>query len=86
MVSVCQECKGTTFAQEDVRLIFDDKERLCIVDGVPATVCKQCGAKYFTPTVLRCLEGMKTAPADTVLPVDVVHFRVHSATLSASQR
>ena len=86
MVSVCQECKGTTFAQEDVRLIFDDKKRLCIVDGVPATVCKQCGAKYFTPAVLRCLVGMKTAPADTVLPVDGVHFQVHSSTLSASQR
>lgn len=86
MVSVCHECKGTTFAQEDVRLIFDDKQRLCIVDGVPATVCKQCGAKYFTLAVLRCLDDMKTAPADAVLPVDVVHFRVHSATLSASQR
>ena len=86
MVSVCQECKGTTFAEEEVRLIFDDKERLCIVDGVPASVCKQCGAKYFTPPVLRCLEGMKTAPADMVLPVDVVHFRVHSAALSASRR
>ena len=77
MVSVCHECRGKTFKHAEVRLIFDDGERIRIVDEVPAMVCVQCGARHFSPEVSKALDRTKKCPPDVLLPVELVHFKTH---------
>ena len=77
MVSVCHECRGKRFKHAEVRLIFDDGQRIRIVDEVPAMVCVQCGARYFSPEVSQALDNTKTVPPDALLPIELVHFKAH---------
>ena len=75
MVSVCDECKGKGFRHAEVRLVFDDGQRIRVVDEVPAMVCLQCGARYLSPEVSRALDRSKKCPPDVLLPVELVHFK-----------
>ncbi len=75
-ISVCHECRGTTFENKMVRMVFTTKDRLRVIEDVPATVCKQCGEQYFSPETTAEIDTALTAKkADATISAEVVHLK-----------
>lgn len=53
----CYFCKGET---KERRIIVDYrwKDKLTIIENVPAEVCEQCGEKYFDAKVVKEMERL----------------------------
>ncbi len=61
----CTVCGGR---REDKRvaLTYKVNEHWIMIEGVPASVCRLCGEKYFTPAVAeRILEILNNTPTQT---------------------
>jgi YgiT-type zinc finger domain-containing protein len=58
--NACEHCGGSDLVSDTVRSAFFEGERLVVVEGIPALVCRGCGAQYFddrTVMVLDLLRG-----------------------------
>lgn len=58
--AACGQCGGSDLVSDTVRSAFFEGERLVVVEGIPALVCRGCGAQYFddqTVMVLDLLRG-----------------------------
>ncbi len=75
-MSVCHECRGTAFENKKVRLVFDKNDRIRVVEGVPAMVCKQCGERYFSPETTEKIDAALAAETvDAVISAEVVYLK-----------
>ena len=53
----CYFCKGAV-KPERITHVHRWKERVIILEDVPADVCQQCGELYFAPDVLKAMDQM----------------------------
>ena len=47
-MSACLVCHGKRSKTELVNKVFEMDERFVLVEGIPATVCQQCGERTFS--------------------------------------
>nr|WP_249139087.1 type II toxin-antitoxin system MqsA family antitoxin [Actibacterium sp. MT2.3-13A] len=76
--AACTSCSGGTLAAETVKAAFWEGERLVVVDGIPALVCRTCGEKYYedeTAMRLDLMRGAGFAPEKAVQSMTVPVFR-----------
>ncbi len=75
MADRCFFCRGK-LAQEKVNVDFRWGEDLTVIEGVPATVCRQCGEKYFDAAVRKETERLAKGRIKPLkrLTVDVIKF------------
>ncbi len=75
MVSKCYFCKGKVY-RAPTTLDFRWGDRLFVIEGVPTSVCHQCGEKYLESHVYKTLERLancETRPLAS-LTVDVLAY------------
>jgi len=60
----CHFCKGTV-GPSQVRLIRQIRDKVVIVDDVPALVCRQCGEQYYEGPILERLDEILHNPRGT---------------------
>ena len=78
---VCGQCGGSDLVSDSVRSAFFEGERLVVVEGIPATVCRACGARYFDDQTTLALEVLRGDgfPADrAAAEINVPVFRFGS--------
>jgi YgiT-type zinc finger domain-containing protein len=75
MADKCFFCKGK-LAEEKVNVDFRWGKDLIVIEDVPATVCRQCGEKYFDAQVYREMERLVKARVKPLkrLTIDVIKF------------
>jgi YgiT-type zinc finger domain-containing protein len=80
MVDKCYFCKGKV-RMELVTIDYRWGNRLFVIEGVPAGVCRQCGEKYLESGVYRELERLVTTEEQprTRATVDILSFEESSA-------
>ena len=71
----CSECGGMTF-EDHVRMSLWEKERLVIVENVPARICRDCGEHYYEQFVRLQIEklrsdGFPVGDADRIIETPV---------------
>jgi YgiT-type zinc finger domain-containing protein len=83
--SRCERCgKDDTMESATVRRAFVHDERVVVVEGIPAIVCRACGAEYcddsaqLVQNILRG-NGFRADEAVTHLQVPVFRFGDHLA-------
>jgi YgiT-type zinc finger domain-containing protein len=81
----CERCgKSDTMESATVRRAFVHGERVAVVEGIPAIVCRACGAEYcddsakLVENVLRG-DGFRSDDAVTHVQVPVFRFGDHIA-------
>jgi YgiT-type zinc finger domain-containing protein len=75
MADKCFFCKGK-LVQEKVNVDFRWGKDLIVIEGVPATVYRQCGEKYFDAEVYKEMERLakgRIKPSKR-LTIDVIKF------------
>jgi len=77
--AACTVCSGGPLAAEKVKAAFWEGERLVVVDGIPALVCKNCGERYYEDETAMRLDLMRGAgfspdKAADSMTVPVFHF------------
>lgn len=76
----CHYCGGEV-KEEKIRVDFWWEDKLYLIEGVPAGVCKQCGEKYFTAKVSKEMDELvKSQAVEKVLQIPVKRFREAYAT------
>jgi YgiT-type zinc finger domain-containing protein len=75
MADKCFFCKGK-LTEEKVNVDFRWGKDLIVIEDVPATVCRQCGEKYFDAQVYREMERLVKARVKPLkrLTIDVIKF------------
>ncbi len=76
MPQTCYFCRGT-IEQRTVDVDFRWGKKLKLIRRVPASVCRQCGERYFDADVYKAMEGLarsRRKPSARVA-VDVLEFR-----------
>lgn len=51
----CSLCGGK-LQEKPVRYLWEQGERLAVIEGVPARVCQQCGMRWYPASSARALE------------------------------
>jgi len=70
----CYYCGGEV-KEKKINLDFRWKEKLYVLENVPAGVCNQCGEKYFTAEVSEEIDRLvKFAEAKKHITVPVLEF------------
>lgn len=70
MVSRCHLCGGDT-EQQKVTAENWWGEKLALVENVPASVCINCGEKYFDAETCKRLDQLRRRPPDVERTVEV---------------
>ena len=75
-MKTCVFCRGKVVPR---KVTFDARvgEELVVIEEVPAEVCIQCGERYFSPEVLRQIDGLVQAEpkaTETIIQVPVRTF------------
>jgi YgiT-type zinc finger domain-containing protein len=75
MADKCLFCKGKVL-QEKVNVGFRWGKDLIVIEGVPATVCRQCGEKHFDAEVYKEMEKLAKGRIKPFkrLTIDVIKF------------
>jgi YgiT-type zinc finger domain-containing protein len=70
---ICDFCRGRTTMRKVTKHHWL-KNRLYIIENVPAQVCRECGERYFHATTLDAIDRMlsRKHPVRTNLKVEVV--------------
>ncbi len=74
----CGRCGAGDLVAGSVRSAFFEGERLVVVEGIPAAVCRACGAQYYddaTVMVLDILRGEGFPAEQACARLDVPVFR-----------
>lgn len=45
--AVCTACSGGILAPQDIKTALWAGERLVVIEGIPALVCRSCGEQYY---------------------------------------
>lgn len=77
MMTECYFCKGRVIKKKKVKVDFRWGRKLKVIQNVPASVCQQCGEKYFDATVYKAMERLAASRAKPAarVQVDVVRFK-----------
>lgn len=78
----CDACSGGVLARETARTALWDRDRLVIVEDIPALVCGSCGETYFedeTAMLLDLLRGGGLPQAQAVRQMTVPVFSFTTA-------
>ena len=80
MAGTCYFCRGT-IEQRNVDVDFRWGKKLKMIRSVPATVCRQCGERYFDAAVYKAMERLARSrrKPSTRVAVDVLEFRAPMA-------
>jgi YgiT-type zinc finger domain-containing protein len=72
----CYFCKGRVFPQK-IKVDFRWGRKLKVIENVPASVCQQCGEKYFQSSVYKTMEKLAASRAKPAsrLTIDVVRYK-----------
>ena len=76
MVNECYFCKGKV-TETKIEVDFRWGKKLKVLKNVPASVCQQCGEKYFQAAVYKAMERLvigRVKPSSRI-SVDVVQFK-----------
>lgn len=75
MADKCFFCKDK-LAQEKVSVDFRSGKDLIVIEGVPATVCRQCGERYFDGEFYKEMEKLAKGriKPHKRLTIDVIKF------------
>ena len=83
---VCPTCNGSNVSRADVRSAFFHRDRLVVVQDIPALVCADCNEQFFddqTAVLLDLLRGSdfpaERARAEISVPVFSLRDRVNEA-------
>lgn len=78
----CPNCNGSNIGTADVRSAFFHRDRLVVVEDIPALVCTDCGAQFYddhTVVVLDLLRGdgfpLERARGEISVPVFSLRYR-----------
>lgn len=78
----CDACSGGVLARDTARTALWDRDRLVIVEDIPALVCRSCGETYFedeTAMLLDLLRGGGLPQAQAVRQMTVPVFSFSGA-------
>jgi YgiT-type zinc finger domain-containing protein len=53
---ICETCGGSSIVDKDVELYRHRDNKRYLFEHVPAGVCSDCGARYFTANVAKMME------------------------------
>ena len=72
----CVYCHSTRSREEHVNEVFHSGDRYVLVEGVPATVCADCGDRSFSPAAAaRCQDLIQSgAKSDRSAALEVLDF------------
>lgn len=59
MPATCSQCGGTHLASHTVRSAFWDKDRLVVVEDIPAVVCLDCNERFYDDTTVVLLDLLR---------------------------
>ena len=76
MAGTCYFCRGT-IERRNVDVDFRWGKKLKMIRSVPASVCRQCGERYFDADVYKAMESLARSrrKPSTRVAVDVLEFR-----------
>lgn len=60
-VKKCYFCRGVV-VKKRIRHVHAWGEKLIVVKGTPAQVCKQCGETYLEPAVIKAIDRVTAGP------------------------
>ena len=71
----CYLCKGRVL-EERVKVDFRWGDELVVIENVPASVCHQCGEKFFNAKVYKGMETLAKSKAKPLRQetIDVLRF------------
>ena len=52
----CETCGGTSIVDKEVEIYRHRRNKRYLFQNVPAGVCSDCGARYFTANVAKVME------------------------------
>jgi len=55
----CSQCGGTNLRSQTVRSAFWDKDRLVVVEDIPAAVCMDCAERYYDDTTVVLIDLLR---------------------------
>lgn len=68
----CEYCSGV-IVEKRVTLHRKVNEKYVLIESVPAGVCTECGARYYTANVLKTIEesirGRRKAEREALVPI-----------------
>ena len=76
MAGTCYFCRGT-IERRNVDVDFRWGKKLKMIRSVPASVCRQCGERYFDADVYKAMERLARSrrKPSTRVAIDVLEFR-----------
>jgi YgiT-type zinc finger domain-containing protein len=55
----CSQCGGTHLSSQTVRSAFWDKDRLVVIEDIPAIVCIDCNERHYDDTTVVLLDLLR---------------------------
>jgi len=59
VTTTCSQCGGTHLSSQTVRSAFWDKDRLVVIEDIPAIVCLDCNERYYDDTTVVLLDLLR---------------------------